>query len=707
MKNLRHRFFLRIFLRLIFCVLLAGASASRSCAQTPVTEGDGSPSKVSDASVPLENLAERNQNDITDDARETDLAELQAHPLNVNRATADELMLLPEMTMIRSRSLILYRKELGDLISIHELQAVPGWDPAFIRSLLRLIYVGRDESLAGAVRERWFHGDNALLLRAAEVVEKPAGYHNDSTGYLGSPQKLFLRYSYNFKQLLQYGFSGEKDPGEPFFRGPRKDGFDFYSFHFFLRRAGIVQSLALGDFTVNFGQGLIAWQTIAFAKGGGVATIKREAPAIKPYHSAGEFNFHRGIGITLARGNWQATFFASRQAISTHPGSDTLIREDVFTSFQNGGYHRTRSEIATRNNNRQFSAGGSIIWHAPGLELGLNAVYYHFSAVFQKRDEPYNLFAFQGSHLAAGSFHYGYTFRNWHLFGEAATDQKGHPALIQGLAGSLARDLDIGFIYRNISRAYRSLYADAFTKSATPVNEKGLYGTLAFGPRKGWKLEMYYDLFQSSWLTYRNDSPGFGRDWNISANFQPVKKWSFRLVYRSGTDQGNRSAIQNGVHIIKRPVKQRIRLQFEYQFSHSFEAKWRTETVWNQSDPDKTGIPAKGTASFLEIFYHYRSMNGNCRIQRFDIPGYDLRLYIYESDMMYNYALPAVYNSGWSYYINLNRTIFKNSGTKTSLRVWIKWSQAIFDHKILSDSGLNFVSGNKRSRWSVQFFYDW
>ena len=36
--------------------------------------------------------------------------------------------------------------------------------------------------------------------------------------YEGSAQKIFIRYTYNYKQLLAFGFTGDKDAGEPFFR---------------------------------------------------------------------------------------------------------------------------------------------------------------------------------------------------------------------------------------------------------------------------------------------------------------------------------------------------------------------------------------------------------------------------------------------------------------------------------------------------------
>src|SRR6185503_7473909 len=101
-------------------------------------------------------------------------------------------------------------------------------------------------------------------------------------------------YRYSYKNLLQYGLVGDKDAGEQFLKGAQHSGFDFYSFHLFARNVGVIQSLAIGDFTVNMGQGLIHWQGLAFKKSAATMSIKRQSAVLRPYNSAGEFYFHRG-----------------------------------------------------------------------------------------------------------------------------------------------------------------------------------------------------------------------------------------------------------------------------------------------------------------------------------------------------------------------------------------------------------------------------
>ena len=83
-------------------------------------------------------------------------------------------------------------------------------------------------------------------------MERSKGYLLDSSSatnyYPGSPQHLFVRYKYSYRNLLQYGFLGEKDAGEQFFKGAQKQGFDFYSAHFFARNIGIIKALAARRF---------------------------------------------------------------------------------------------------------------------------------------------------------------------------------------------------------------------------------------------------------------------------------------------------------------------------------------------------------------------------------------------------------------------------------------------------------------------------
>ncbi|MBS1936073.1 MAG: hypothetical protein JST96_18880, partial [Bacteroidetes bacterium] len=379
-----------------------------------------------------------------------------------------------------------YRKLLGSLVNIYELQAVPGWDIEIIKQVIPFVFAGDTVSLIENFKKRFHRGENNLLFRFGQQLEKAKGFKepSDSTSshYFGSMQQIFFRYKYNYKNLLQYGLVGDKDAGEQFFRGKQKYGFDFYSFHLYAKDIGVIKSLAIGDFAVNMGQGLIQWQSLAFTKSADVVLIKRQSTTLRPYNSAGEFNFHRGAGITLGKGKFETTLFGSYRNISANLAADTIAKTEFVTSFETSGYHRTQNENADRNELRQITIGGNFKITGNNYRLGINAVHYNFSYPIEKQDQPYNFFALRGKTWVNESIDYSYTFHNIHFFGEAAMDKKSNPAFVNGILMSLSASVDISVLYRKISKAYQSLYSDAFTENATVNNETGIYAGISIHP---------------------------------------------------------------------------------------------------------------------------------------------------------------------------------------------------------------------------------
>lgn len=430
----------------------------------------------------LENITAGNDdNENEDDTYQQQMQYFLKHPVNLNTADEYELQQFKVFHPFQIKNFLAYRKLLGKFINLYELQAIPGWSISLIKKIQPFVFISNEPALFTAVGSRLTGGDHSLLLRVSQTLEKSKGYiHNTSSaagnGYAGSPQKIWMRYMYRYKNLLQYGIAGEKDAGEQFFKGREKQGFDFYTAHFFVRNAGVIKSLALGDFTVNLGQGLIQWQSLAFKKSPLVTGIKREEEILRPYTSAGEINFHRGAGITLARKSWAATVFISVRKLDANFIADTLpIHADYVSSLQTSGYHRTQNELDDKGVQKQMAAGGNLSYKNKAFHLGVNGITYKFSLPLHKADLPYNLYALSGSTWGNYSLDYSYTFSNVHVFGELATTVRMDKACVTGAIISAAPEVDISILYRNISKGYQSLYTNAFTESAYPGNEKGVY----------------------------------------------------------------------------------------------------------------------------------------------------------------------------------------------------------------------------------------
>jgi hypothetical protein len=187
----------------------------------------------------LENLASRNEEELQeDDSYLQELEYYKKHPVNLNGATAEDLQGIALFYGYPGNQFIRYRHIAGKFIDVYELQAIPGWDLNTINKITPFIFIGPAMTAKENFLSR-FHGEQSLLLRVSEVLEKAKGYNkNVSTHYLGDRSHLLFRYRYQYKDLLQFGVVGDKDPGEQFFRGAQSQGFDFYSAHFFVRKLG-------------------------------------------------------------------------------------------------------------------------------------------------------------------------------------------------------------------------------------------------------------------------------------------------------------------------------------------------------------------------------------------------------------------------------------------------------------------------------------
>src|SRR5205823_5128343 len=181
----------------------------------------------------LEDVAEKSEQDIVEDSYLEEMQQYQRHRLNLNTVTEEELNQLRILTAIQIKNLINYRSLLGKLISVYELQAVPGWDIPLIKKLLSYITATDQPFSVETFSKQLKSGEHSLMFRLSRALEKPGAYKDTgSSKFIGSPQGLLVRYRYNYKNLLQFGLVAEKDAGEPLFKG---HGFDFYSFYFFIR----------------------------------------------------------------------------------------------------------------------------------------------------------------------------------------------------------------------------------------------------------------------------------------------------------------------------------------------------------------------------------------------------------------------------------------------------------------------------------------
>ncbi|KIC93219.1 helix-hairpin-helix domain-containing protein [Flavihumibacter solisilvae] len=670
---------------ILFIMIYSGSARHCSAQELPGQESGS-----------LEMLAAQNENELENDEQLLQLSFLKGRQLNINAVSLEQLSVFSFLTPLQLQSFFQYRHLFGPFISRYELQAVPGWDIITIRRILPFLSVSNDIESAVSWKEIIAEGQSQLLLRTGSVVEKSKGYIPDSVShkkYSGDPSKFFFRYTYQYRQRLWWGLSGEKDAGEVM--GVKK-GIDFTGFHVMLRGNGFLRVLAIGDYVVNIGQGLTQWQGLAFGKSGESIQVFRQGNLLAPYRSAGEWNFHRGLAGSFQYGNFELTTFISHRKLSGNLVNDTSVA--AISSLSETGYHRTAGELEDRNRVRMICMGANLEYRRGKLQSGINIIQYRFSHQFIPANEPYNYYAFRGKSLLNPGAHYNYHIRNAFFFGEVAKGFKG-AAVLQGMIINLHRSIDMSLVYRKIDPGYKAFFASALTEGSNVNNETGFYLGMKFMLSKGWVVSAYADHFHFPWLRFRNDAPSSGQEYLIQVNWTKKRKWEtyIRMRYSANPENGQGNVVNETVskRIFNARVHAELTLNRQLVVASRFDY-----AVYNKDNHRQFGFAAYADAKYQLA---KPSITLSVRSQFFNTDGYESRIYAYERDVLYTYSIPSFFDSGWRYYLQIQGKLPPLRMLKSlTFSWWVRWAQTLYNNKSSIGSGQDEISGNQKSDWKCQ-----
>lgn len=569
----------------------------------------------------------------------------RARPLDINRASLEDLNATYLLSPLQADRLIAYRDRMNGFISVYELQAVPGLDLETARRMAPFVTVniGLDD-ISVPLKKLLLEADRQLFLRAARKIEAARGYSGDDPKYRGDPWRIYLKYRQRYGNQLSLGIVVEKDPGEPLLGGGhRRRGFDYNSVHFFLRNLSKrVRAVAIGDFSVSFGQGLILFTGFGFGKSSLTTTVARSSPTLSAYASVNEFNFMRGAGATLRFGDLELTFFGSRRRRTGNLSKDSLS----ISSLNESGYSRTQAEIDDRKAVAQTSYGASFKYR-PGrrFHLAVNFLGERLSLPLLRREAAYNRYYFSGNSLQNVSVDYRYRLRNFSFFGEVAGAIKAGKAMLHGINIGLHRKADVAIVYRNYARDYQALSAQPFAESGGGRNEEGVYLGLEYRPGVKWRINAYHDRWRHAYLRYGIDGPSKGRESRLRVTFNLKRKLDAYTEIRSETKgYGNRDGEVNDLP----SVIDRTKFQWRFHVGYKFRPRWEWRS---RLDVGYTHDLVKGWQQGAMFFQdiHYRplgSFSFSARLAVYTTDGYDVRFYEYENGLTYNAFVVPYYNLG-------------------------------------------------------------
>lgn len=609
---------------------------------------------------------------------------------SLNYSDQEELLSLPYLDVFKVNNILQHIKHTGPILSPKELSSIKGIDSSIVTLLLN------DFNLkARDTKEKIYwpavlkYGRHQVFLRSTTGLEKRAAYNSppEDGGFIGSPQDYLIRYRFAYRDNLQAAFNLQKDAGEPWQQNGRNLGFDFFSGHFALRNYGIIEELIIGDYNVEFGQGLALWSSMSLGRSFSAVDIKRYGRGIVPYAGSDENRFYRGIASSLKWEKLRLELFLSHKKIDARLGSN-LEGDSLFTESLGGnGLYRTLSEIEKKDRNTLNSMGGRIEFRGSSIDIGLNYRYESLAIPLTTSTQLYQMKNFSGDNLKNLSLDWNYIYRSFNLFGELAFDGEKDIAYSWGFQTILLDNLRFSYHYRNLGLNYQSFWNAPFAAKGN-AGEKGHYLGFDWQINRKLNYNCFFDQQEFRWISFSESSPSKGLDWQNNFNYQVDYKrdLSLRLSYR----EGKSAAFHQGSLALSTNQQFHLRLQLEDRRLRKLESKTtlQIKTV-------SLGDPARSEGFMVAQDFRHTLRNSKLKISyRFALvnsPNYASRMYSYERDLYLSFSIPAYYGESFRFFILGDWQVNEH------LKVQTKYALSYFYDTESISSGSNEIQGPVRS----------
>ena len=591
------------------------------------------------------------------------------NPININSDNIDQLAEFKFLSVFQLESIKAYRRNYGNFQFIEELYEVEGLDKKSIEIIRHLIcFEDRHNRGQISLGHIFKYGKNKVLFEVNQCLNKKEGYKeiDDSllyakpnSIYLGSPQKLYLRYNFSYKDKVEAGFVMEKDPGEYLLKNNINDsirsmlgsqcysGFDYTSFHISIYNFGFCKALAIGDYKISFGQGLTMGNGMSFVARG--ESLLRRSRKISASKSANEGYYLRGAASTLKYKDFELSIFYSNKRTDANVLTYDSLSETPLeiTSLQQSGLHRTYNEIMDRKVIRQRLYGTNLSYKTSNFQLGYTIHKTDLSAELNPDNNIYNLFYFRGKSITNQGLDFYYILKDIALYGEIAmSDNKGLAGLI-GATFQPAGYIDFTILYRNYAKDYQCLYSNAFAAGSNTRNEKGIYFSSAISIAANWRFINSIDFYTNDFFKNTCHAPSHGYDLDSQLNYTPNRNTLLFIGIRNKHKMKNTSDIELFQRHLTIEKSNMFRVHASYQITEEISLKNRAEYHFNRYEDgeynsyliyqDVLFAPPEKTYNIAFRYELFNAEKGS--------------VYAYENDVLYAFAVGGLSGKGVRTYL--------------------------------------------------------
>ena len=632
----------------------------------------------------LENILQEPTGEVDNSNLYEIVEQLIRNPLDLNKSDTDDLMQIPQVDLEIAELIVNHRKKYGVFFSVEELHSIQGLNKDLANQIKSFVYVEEEPSIAQ--QDNTEMGSMSKLLSDTKLIFRSRVTNDLQTrnGFItnrfeGTKQKFYNRLQFQYDSKVQMGLLAEKDAGELAIN-------EFTSYHLAIRNVGLLYRGILGDYIVEFGQGLALWSPYGFLKGAdAIFPLKKKDHVIRPYTSATETLFLRGAAAAVQINNFIISGFFSKNKFDANIDS---VTGDILSTPE-AGLHRTESEIKNKNTAEERLVGARIDYQIPRL---LRTGLLHYQANFSNNFAPSNIFDLEGNKFNYTSFYYDLIVNNFNLFGEIVYNGTS-VASINSLQFFVGRDFTFTTSVRSYPRNYISFRGYAFGERAgVPTNEFGIYTGIKWRTSIG-LLNLYYDQFRFPFTTFLNPQPSDGDEMLVDFTSKPLNNLETRIRYKYENKDVN-GVINNTKQLVKR-YRQLIRFELIYYATRKLRLRGRFE--YDDYRIAQLGEQENGYLFFQDLrFSPTQNINIYARIIFFRTDSFNSAIYEYENDLTGVLTNLALFGEGirW-YFIARYRPLY-------FLTISAKYSETYKPKEKTMSSGLNEIKGNLDNRVSFQ-----
>ena len=376
-----------------------------------------------------------------------------------------------------------------------------------------------------------------------------------------------------------------------------------------LKDIGPMRTIVAGNYQANFGYGLVVGSPFKRGKSAYIQSTATTDEGLKKFSSVGDsYNYFHGVGAT-ARVKWaEVSAFYS-------------LRQEKEEAWQH-----------------VVGVNATAKWKK--LKVGMTGV----ETLGLLGDEAKGERDMGYGQLAMGA-NVRYNWGRVDLWGEVATshtEQWGWGTII-GLRVNPISDLNLLAIYRYYSPEYDNVYANALSSKTRVYDEHGGYLGIEYNRLRNWQLSVFGDVWKEGYETM------------AQADFVPQKdyKMHMRLRAKRKNEIDTYSARWNGVWELG---EWKLKTQVDANMVYA-EEKW-----------------SYGFSVFQDVEYRFVKVPIvlQFRAQAFDAREWNNRVYMYENDVLYAYAIPFVYGLGGRFWLNARYKI------NDTFAVYLRVSETVY-----------------------------